>query len=88
MQTFMSGAEAMTPAARAVEAAARAIHGAACRQAGWSLAWHEETETTREAYRRDAVLALRSALAVFAAVPATAGLCVVDLAAEMEVERG
>ncbi len=88
MQTFMSRAEAMTPVARAVEAAALAIHGAACRQAGWSLAWHAEALATQDAYRRDAVLALRAGLASFASEPAAAGLCAADLATEMEVERG
>ena len=76
----------MTPAVRAVEAGARAIHGAACRQAGWSLAWDDETEATREASRRDAVLALRAALGAFAVDPVTAGLCAVDL--RMEVGHG
>lgn len=81
-----SGANPLdTPADRAVEAAARAIHGAAMRQAGWSLAWHAEIEATREAYWYDAVLALRAALGAFAADPATAGLCAVDL--RMEVGR-
>ncbi len=77
----------MTPAERAVEAAAEAVHGAACRQVGWSLAWHAEAETTQDAYRLVAVLALRAGLASFAADPATAGLCAADLAAEMEVKH-
>ncbi len=67
-----------SPAARAVEAGARAIHGAVWRQAGWSLAWHAETAATQDAYRRDAVLAVRAALGAFAA----------DLAVELEAARG
>lgn len=78
----------MTPAARAVEAGAEAIHGDERRKPGWSLAWHAETAATQDAYRRDAVLALRAALGAFASDPATAGLCAADLAAGMEVERG
>lgn len=74
----------MTPAARAVEAAAEAVHGAEMRKAGWSLAWHAEAETTREAYRRGGVLAIRAALRALAADPATAVLFVSDLAAEVE----
>lgn len=73
----------MITAARAVEAGAEAIHGAEWRKAGWSLAWHEEAEGTREAYRRDAALALRAGLEAFAADPATAGLCAADLRMEV-----
>lgn len=87
MQTFMSGAEAMTPAARAVEAAALAIHGTPERKAGWSLAWHAEALATQDAYRRDAVLALRAGLAELASDPATTGMCAAEMAAEMEVGR-
>ena len=78
----------MTPAERAVEAGAVAIHGAVWRQATWLLAWHEEAESTREAYRQDAALAVRAALRALAADPATAGLCARDLAVELEVEHG
>lgn len=78
----------MTPAERAVEAGAEAIHGVETRKAGWSLAWHAEAEATREAYRRDAALALRAALGAFAADARTAGLCAADLAQEMEAFHG
>lgn len=78
---------ALTPAARAVEAGAQAIHAVEMRKAGWSLAWHAESAATQDAYRRDAALAVRAALGTLAADPRTAGLCVTDLAAEMEVGR-
>lgn len=78
----------MTPAARAVNAAGRAIHGAEQRKAGWSLAWRAEAEATREAYRRDAEIALRAGLGALAADPRTAGLYAADLAAELGVEHG
>ncbi len=74
----------MTPAARAVEVGAEAIHGAEWRKAEWSLSWAEESEGTRDAYRRDAALAMRAALGALAADPRTARLCAADLAAEVE----
>lgn len=73
----------MTPAERAVEAGAEAMHAAPWRRAGWALAWHAETAATQDAYRRDAVLAIRAALRAFASDPAAAGLCPADLAAEV-----
>lgn len=81
----------MTPGERAVEAGAEAMHDAPWRRAGWALAWHAETAATQDAYRQDALLALRGALRAFASDSATAGLCAADLAAEvagMEVKRG
>lgn len=76
----------MTPAARAVEAGARAIHGVEARKAGWSLPWAEETEATRDAYRRGATLAVRAALGALAADTRTAGLRPADLLAEVETD--
>lgn len=73
----------MTPAERAVEAGAEAMHDAPWRKAGWALAWREESMATQDAYRQDAVLAIRAALRAFASDPATAGLCAGDLVGEV-----